>query len=43
MKILKLMGVKKKYNDSSIKIYGNPRLELEKKNCYKNFLKDEFL
>ena len=38
-KILKLMGVKLKYNDSSIKIYGNPNLKLEKI-IVKNFMKD---
>ena len=39
-KILKLMGVKLKYNDSSIKIYGNPNLKLEKKIIIKDFMKD---
>ncbi len=39
-RILKLMGVKLKYNNSSIKIYGNPNLKLNKKIIIKNFLKD---
>ena len=34
------MGVNLKYNDSSIKIYGNPNLKLEKKIIIKNFMKD---
>ena len=38
--ILKNMGVKLNYDDSSIKIYGNPGLELNKKIVIKNFLKD---
>ena len=39
-KILKNMGVKLRYDDSSIKIYGNPNLELNKKIVIRNFLKD---
>ena len=39
-KILKNMGVKLRYDDSSIKIYGNPNLELNKKIVIKDFLKD---
>ena len=39
-KILKLMGVKLCYNNSSIKIYGNPNLEIKKKIVVKDFLKD---
>ncbi len=39
-KILKLMGVKLSYDERSIKIYGNPNLELKKKIIIKNFLKD---
>ena len=39
-RILKNMGVKLRYDDSSIKIYGNPNLELNKKIVIKDFLKD---
>ena len=39
-KILKNMGVKLRYDDSSIKIYGNPNLELNKKIVIRDFLKD---
>ena len=39
-KILKSMGVKLSYDESSIKIYGNPNLKLRKKIIIKNFLKD---
>ena len=39
-KILKSMGVKLSYDDSSIKIYGNPDLKLRKKIVIKNFLED---
>ena len=39
-RILKNMGVKLRYDDSSIKIYGNPNLELKKKIVIKDFLKD---
>ncbi len=39
-KILKSMGVKLSYDDSSIKIYGNPNFKFQKKIVVKNFLKD---
>jgi len=39
-KILNLMGVKTITTNSSIKIYGNPNLKLNKKIVIKNFLKD---
>ena len=39
-KILNYIGVKTKTTDHSIKIYGNPNLELKKKIEIKNFLKD---
>ena len=39
-KILKMMGVRLKYDSSSIKIYGNPDLKLSKNIIIKNFLKD---
>ena len=39
-RILKNMGVKLRYDDNSIKIYGNPNLELKKKIVIKDFLKD---
>ena len=39
-KILKMMGVRLKYDSSSIKIYGNPNLKLSKNIIIKNFLKD---
>ena len=39
-KILKMMGVKIITTKNSIKIFGNPRLEISKKIVIKNFLKD---
>ncbi len=39
-KILKKMGVKTKTTSNSIKIYGNPYLNLDKKITIKNYLKD---
>ena len=39
-KILNMMGVKNIVTDSSIKIYGNPNLEIRKKIIIKNYLKD---
>ncbi len=39
-KILNLMGVKTKVTESSIKIYGNPDLKINKKIIIKNYLKD---
>ena len=39
-KILNEMGIKTITTDSSIKIYGNPNLEINKKIIIKNFLKD---
>ncbi len=39
-KILNLMGVKTKLTESSIKIYGNPDLKINKKIEIKNYLKD---
>jgi len=39
-KILKLMGVKTITTDSSIKIFGNPNLKINKKIIIKNYLKD---
>jgi len=39
-KILKLMGVKIISSNSSIKIFGNPNLEINKKIIIKNYLKD---
>ena len=39
-KILNMMGVKNIVTNSSIKIYGNPNLEIEKKIIIKNYLKD---
>ncbi len=39
-KILNMIGVKNKLTDSSIKIYGQPNLILEKKYEVKNFFKD---
>ena len=39
-KILKMMGVKFILTNSSIKIYGNPNLEINKKIVIKNYLKD---
>ena len=39
-KILDLMGVKNVVTDSSIKIYGNPQLEIKKDILIKDYLKD---
>ena len=39
-KILSMMGVKNIVTNSSIKIYGNPNLEIKKKIIIKNYLKD---
>ncbi len=39
-KILRMMGVKIIYNNSSIKIYGNPDIVLNKNYIVKNYLKD---
>ena len=39
-KILKMIGVKVTSNDSSIKIYGNPNLQINKKVIIKNYMKD---
>ncbi len=39
-KILNLMGVKNEMTKSSIKIFGNPNLDLKKKIIIKNFSKD---
>ena len=39
-KILNMMGVKNVVTNSSIKIYGNPNLEIRKKIIIKNYLKD---
>jgi len=39
-KILKMMGVKVISDDNSIKIYGNPNLNLNKKIQIKNYMKD---
>ena len=39
-KILKMMGVKVIANKNSIKIYGNPNLNINKKIVIKKFLKD---
>ena len=39
-KILNMMGVKNIVTKSSIKIYGNPNLEIKKKIIIKNYLKD---
>ena len=39
-KILNKMGVKNVLTDKSIKIYGNPNLEIKNKIIIKNFLKD---
>ena len=39
-KILNLMGIKNIVTDSSIKIFGNPHLKIDKKITIKNFLKD---
>ena len=39
-KILDMMGVKNIVTNNSIKIYGNPELEIKKKIVIKNYLKD---
>ena len=39
-KILRLMGIKTELSNSSIKIFGNPGINLKKKITIKNFLKD---
>ena len=39
-KILNMMGIKTKLTKSSIKIYGNPNLSLNKNFVIKNYLKD---
>ena len=39
-KILNLMGVKNIVTDSSIKIFGNPKINIKKKIIIKNYLKD---
>ena len=39
-KILNMMGVKNIVTDSTLKIYGNPNLEIKKQVVIKNFLKD---
>jgi len=39
-KILNMMGVKTVTTESSIKIYGNPELKVDKKIIIKNYLKD---
>lgn len=39
-RILNLMGVKNQLTSSSIKIFGNPGINLKKKITIKNFLKD---
>ena len=39
-KILKMMGVKIKLTKNSIKIFGNPKLKVNKKIIIKNYLKD---
>ncbi len=39
-RILNKMGIKNIVTDSSLKIYGNPNLEIKKKIIIKNFLKD---
>ena len=39
-KILNMMGIKTKLTKSSIKIYGNPNLSLDKHYVIKNYLKD---
>jgi 3-phosphoshikimate 1-carboxyvinyltransferase len=39
-KILNLMGIKNILTENSIKIYGNPNLEISKKIIIKNYLKD---
>ena len=39
-KILKKMGIKNEVTENSIKIFGNPNLQINKKIIIKNFLKD---
>ena len=39
-KILKLMGIKTKLSNNSIKIFGNPNLKIKKKIIIKDYLKD---
>ena len=39
-KILNKMGIKNILTNKTIKIYGNPNLEIKKKIIIKNFLKD---
>jgi len=39
-KILNMMGIKNIITDSSLKIYGNPNLEIKKQIIIKDFLKD---
>jgi len=39
-KILNMMGIKTKLTNNSIKIYGNPKLEISKKIMIKKYLKD---
>ena len=39
-KILKMMGIKTITTENSIKIYGNPKLKINKKIIIKNYLKD---
>ncbi|MDA9681982.1 3-phosphoshikimate 1-carboxyvinyltransferase [Candidatus Pelagibacter sp.] len=39
-KILSMMGIKNIVTDSTLKIYGNPNLEIKKQVVIKNFLKD---
>ena len=39
-KILNLMGIKNEATSSSIKIYGNPQINIKKKIIIKNYLKD---
>ena len=40
VKILSYMGIKTISTNDSIKIYGNPKLKLNKKIVIKNYLKD---
>ena len=39
-KILNMMGVKTKLTENSIKIFGNPNLNIDKKIIIKNYMKD---
>ena len=39
-KILSLMGIRNKITSSSIKIFGNPKINIKKKIIIKNYLKD---